>query len=186
MTDVEEVSGVRERTPLVLVVDDYLDAQAAYGLWLRRAGYRVAFASSGEQAVAQVKILYPDAVIMDLCLRGSSGWTATREIRKDPRLRRIPILAVSGHAEPELETLAYEAGCDMFVTKTCPVETILSMVHGLIARSAVVLAAAESAAPSAGSAPTVPGEEWPAASPHATEPEARGASTRDVPAHPIG
>lgn len=131
----ESVRGVRERTPLVLVADDYPDAQWAYGLWLRRAGYRVAFASSGEETVALAKALQPDAVIMDLCLRGSAGSAATREIRADPDVGDVPILAVSGYAGPEYERLAYECGCDLFVTKTCPVETLQSIVHGLIART---------------------------------------------------
>jgi two-component system cell cycle response regulator DivK len=131
----ENVSGVRERTPLVLVADDYPDAQWAYGLWLRRAGYRVAFASSGEEAVMLARELRPDAVIMDLCLRGSDGSAATRQIRADPRVGNVPILAVSGYAGPEFETLAYDCGCDLFVTKTCPIETLQSIVHELIART---------------------------------------------------
>ena len=134
----ENVTGVRERTPLVLVADDYPDAQWAYGLWLRRAGYRVAFASSGEEAVIHVKALHPDAVIMDLCLRGSDGAAATRAIRADPAVADVPIVAVSGYAGSDYERLAYECGCDLFVTKTCPVETLQSIVHGLIAKTEVL------------------------------------------------
>ena len=134
----EDVSGVRRRAPLVLVADDYPDAQWAYGLWLRRAGYRVAFASSGEEAVMLARELRPDAVIMDLCLRGSDGSAATRQIRAAPGGADVPILAVTGYAGPEYETLAYECGCDIFVTKTCPVETLQSIVHGLIARTEVL------------------------------------------------
>jgi|HubBroStandDraft_6_1064221.scaffolds.fasta_scaffold1450379_1 CheY-like chemotaxis protein len=138
--DGDRISGVGERLPLVLVVDDYADAQWAYGVWLRRAGYRVAFASSGEEALAQARQLQPDAVIMDLCLRGTDGWTAIRDLRADPRLEDVAILAVSGYAEPQHERLAYECGCDLFVTKSCPVETLASIVHGLLAKSAVMVA----------------------------------------------
>jgi two-component system cell cycle response regulator DivK len=134
----ESLAGARARAPLVLVADDYPDAQWAYGLWLRRAGYRVAFASSGEEAVMLARELHPDAVIMDLCLRGSDGSTATREIRADPAMGDIPVVAVTGYAGSEYERLAYDCGCDLFVTKTCPVETLQSILHGLIARTEVL------------------------------------------------
>jgi CheY-like chemotaxis protein len=127
-------SLVRERSPLVLVVDDYPDAQSMYGFRLRQAGYRVAFASSGEDAIAMVHDLHPDAVVMDLCLKGKDGWTATRELRADPETKHVPIVAVSGHALPEHEQLAYECGCDLFVAKPCLPETLLSIVRGLIAK----------------------------------------------------
>ena len=136
----EDVSGVRGRAPLVLIVDDYPDAQCAYGLCMRRAGYRVAFASSGEEAVAKARSLHPEAVIMDLFLRGSDGWTATSVIRSDPSLEDVCVVAMSGSSEPKVERLAYECGCDLFVSKACPVEALLSILHGLIAKTEVTVA----------------------------------------------
>ena len=123
-----------EREPLVLVVDDYPDAQSMYGFRLRHAGYRVAFASSGDDAVTLARELRPDAIVMDLCLRGKDGWTATRELRADPTTCDFPIVAVSGHALPEHQRRAYECGCDLFVAKPCLPETLLSIVRGLIAK----------------------------------------------------
>jgi two-component system cell cycle response regulator DivK len=148
--------GATGRGPLVLVVDDYPDAQSVYGLLLRREGYRVAFAASGDEAVVRARQLLPDAVVMDLCLRGKDGLEATRELRGDARLERIPVVGVSGHDTVEREARAYAAGCDMFVTKACPIETLLSIVHGLIARSSVMRVAAAVDADSRAS--TVPSE----------------------------
>ena len=142
MGDTIEAFPSRERAPLILVVDDYPDAQMMYGLRLRQAGYRVAFAESGEDAVALTRELHPDAVVMDLSLKGKDGWTATRELREDPTTRSVPIVAVSGHALPEHEQLAYECGCDLFIAKPCLPETLLGIVRGLIARAAPRLALA--------------------------------------------
>jgi CheY-like chemotaxis protein len=139
----EDVSGIRERAPgaaqppLVLIVEDRPDVQCTYGLCVRRAGYRVAFASSGEEATAKARALHPEAMIMDLFLRGSDGWAAARAIRDDPSLDGVCILAISGAAEPKIERLAYESGCDLFVSKACPIEGLLSILHGLIARKEV-------------------------------------------------
>ena len=112
--------------PLVLIVDDYADAQAMYGLRLRQAGYRVAFAASGEDAVAMATDLGPSVVVMDLCLPGKDGWAATRELKAV--LPQLPIIAVSGHVTTELVNLAYEAGCDVFLPKPCLPDTLLAQV----------------------------------------------------------
>ncbi len=140
MNDEHRTSLVRERPPLVLLVDDYPDAQSMYGFRLRQAGYRVAFASTGDDAVTMARDLVPDAIVMDLCLQGRDGWTATRELRADPITRGVPIVAVSGHALPEHEKLAYECGCDLFVAKPCLPETLLSIIRGLIAKTSLATA----------------------------------------------
>jgi two-component system OmpR family response regulator len=137
---ISAVGALPGQGALVLVADGYPDAQWEYGVRLRRAGFRVAFASSGEEALAQARLLRPDAVIIDLALRGTDGWTAIRDIRSDIRLDDVRILALSERAEPRHERFAYECGCDLFVTKTCPVETLLSVLHGLLAKPEGVFA----------------------------------------------
>jgi CheY-like chemotaxis protein len=124
--------------PLVLVADDYLDIRSMYGARLRRAGYRVAFASSGDAAVALARELRPSAIVMDLCLEGKDGWTATSELRADPQTRNVPIVVVSGHMLPEHQQRAYACGCDLFVPKPCLPDTLLSVVRGLLAERGAV------------------------------------------------
>jgi two-component system cell cycle response regulator DivK len=115
-----------DAAPLVLIVDDYADAQAMYGLRLRQAGYRVAFAASGEDAVTMATELAPSVVVMDLCLPGKDGWAATRELKAVAPA--LPIIAVSGHVTSEFVNLAYEAGCDVFLPKPCLPDTLLAQV----------------------------------------------------------
>src|SRR4051794_40191720 len=88
--------------PLILIVDDYADAQAMYGLRLRQAGYRVAFAASGDDALALATELAPAVVVMDLCLPEKDGWTATRELKTNESTAHVPVIAVSGHVTNEL------------------------------------------------------------------------------------
>ncbi len=120
----------RPEGPLVLIVDDYADAQAMYGLRLRQAGYRVAFAASGEDAVRIASELSPAVVVMDLCLPGKDGWAATRELKASAP--HLPIIAVSGHVTSEFVNLAFEAGCDVFLPKPCMPDTLLAQVARFI------------------------------------------------------
>jgi CheY-like chemotaxis protein len=134
----------REGAPLVLVVEDYADARLMYGMRLRQAGYRVAFATSGEDAVLLTRELRPDAVVMDLGLEGRDGWWATRELRSHAETSKVPIVAVSGHALPEHEKLAYDCGVDLFVAKPCLPETLLNILRGVIAKARFCARLAES------------------------------------------
>ena len=121
--------------PLVLVVDDYPDALAMYGLRLRQAGFSVAFACEEEEAVEKARTLHPVVVVMDLALRAGDGWSATRSIRADTAMKGMPIIAVSAHVTPEYISAAYDAGCDLFVPKPCTPDALVAHVKRLAASS---------------------------------------------------
>jgi CheY-like chemotaxis protein len=103
--------------PLVLVADDSDDVREAHVELLRDAGYRVAIACDGDEAVAQALALRPDVILMDLQMPGLDGWEATRRIRADLRTHHIPIIAFSGHGLRRYLDRSYDAGCSAFVEK---------------------------------------------------------------------
>lgn len=105
--------------PLVLVVDDFRDGREMYAEYLSHAGFRVAEAEDGEEAVAKAQLLLPDVVLMDLSLPGMDGWEATRILKADPRTRHIRVIALTAHALASYAESAIAAGCDGVVTKPC-------------------------------------------------------------------
>jgi two-component system cell cycle response regulator DivK len=108
-----------QNAPLILVVDDYQDAREMYAEYLQFSGFRVAEAKNGNEAVEQAFALKPDLILMDLSLPGMDGWEATRRLKADESTRRIPIVALTGHALAGASEGARKAGCDSFVTKPC-------------------------------------------------------------------
>ena len=108
-----------EHGPLILVVDDYQDAREMYAEYLQYSGFRVAEAKNGNEAVAQARSLKPDLILMDLSLPGMDGWEATRVLKADEATKKIPIVALTGHALAGASEGARRAGCDSFVTKPC-------------------------------------------------------------------
>jgi CheY-like chemotaxis protein len=108
-----------EHGPLILVVDDYQDAREMYAEYLQYSGFRVAEAKNGNEAVAQARSLKPDLILMDLSLPGMDGWEATRVLKADEATKKIPIVALTGHALAGASEGARKAGCDSFVTKPC-------------------------------------------------------------------
>jgi two-component system, cell cycle response regulator DivK len=114
--------------PLVLVVDDYRDARELYIESLLVAGYRVAEASDGHQAVERARALLPDVVLMDLSLPGKDGWQATRELKADPATRHIQVIALTGHGHIAAQAAAADAGCDAFLMKPCLPDALVAEV----------------------------------------------------------
>ena len=118
--------------PLVLVVDDYQDAREMYSEYLEFAGYRVAEAKNGQEALDQAFALTPDIILMDLSLPVMDGWEATRRLKKDARTKHIPVVALTGHALEGHSEGAKQAGCDAFLPKPCLPDELVAEIRKIL------------------------------------------------------
>ena len=103
--------------PLVLIVEDHDDTRSLYKYVLELHGYEVAEANQGEDAIRLAKELHPDLVLMDTNLPEVDGLTATLRMRQEASLHDLPIIFISGHAQPELRAAALAAGGDDYLVK---------------------------------------------------------------------
>ncbi|HSJ99862.1 MAG TPA: ATP-binding protein [Kofleriaceae bacterium] len=97
----EEAAGPRPREAPVarvtLVVDDNPATQAAIGAVLTQAGYAVVHVADGAEALAYLhREPLPALIILDLTMPVMSGWELLAERARDPALRSIPVLVMSG------------------------------------------------------------------------------------------
>ena len=120
-------------SPLVLLVDDYADNRAMYARYLVHAGFRVDEATNGVEALDKAGALQPDLIVMDLSLPVMDGWEATRRLKANPQTRRIPVLALTGHALGDHEREASAAGCDGYITKPCLPEDLTARIQDMLA-----------------------------------------------------
>lgn len=122
---------------LVLLADDSEDVLDAHGEILADAGYRVAYARDGREAVARAIELRPDVILMDLQMPGLDGWEATRQIRADLRTHYIPIIALTSHGLRRYADRSFDAGCTSFLQKPCRSgEALVDEVRRALARRA--------------------------------------------------
>ena len=121
-----------QKSPLILVVDDYQDAREMYAEYLQFSGFRVAEAKNGNEAVEKAFALKPDLILMDLSLPGMDGWEATRRLKADDATRHIPVVALTGHALAGASEGAKKAGCDSFVTKPCLPDDLVVEVRRML------------------------------------------------------
>lgn len=103
--------------PLILVVDDNLDAREMYAMYLQYEGFRVIEAANGYEAVEQTRTQLPALVLMDASMPRMDGWDAVRELKADERTRTIPVLMLTGHAYDEHRMKAASIGADGFLAK---------------------------------------------------------------------
>jgi CheY-like chemotaxis protein len=101
----------------ILIVDDDAAAQRLYRTYLTSEGHEVECASSGLEGVEASERSSFDAVVMDLNMPGLDGWMAMSLIRA--RRPQLPILILTGDANPDLEQRAQTAGAASFLIKPC-------------------------------------------------------------------
>ena len=121
----------RERK-LFLVVEDFEDSRFMMRRLLEMAGYNVLEATDGEEAIRLAVDKRPALILMDLSLPKLDGLEATRQIRQQRGLKRVPIVAVSAHDSPESRTEALAAGCDEFVTKPIDFDRLNQLLQDFI------------------------------------------------------
>ncbi len=117
----------------VLLVEDTEDNRQMMRRLLEMSGFRVVEALNGREAVELALEVKPQIILMDLSLPFVDGISATRQIRSEPELRGVPIVAVSAHDTADFHSLALDAGCNAYVTKPVHYPELEELVNHLLA-----------------------------------------------------
>jgi two-component system, cell cycle response regulator DivK len=115
--------------PTVLVVDDDADTRLIYSEYLRAHGWLAFTAADGRIALDKIEELRPDAIMLDLAMPRVDGWTVLKRLRESSWTADVPVVVVT--ASMSARDLAFQAGCDAFLVKPCPPETLLLQLGGL-------------------------------------------------------
>lgn len=123
-------------TKRILAVEDQEDLRGVLRDLLTGSGYEMLEAADGVTGVAKAAADEPDLTLMDIQMPVMDGYEATRQIKADPDLRAIPIIAVSSFAMKGDEDKARAAGCDHYVTKPYSPMQLLRVVRGILGQTA--------------------------------------------------
>jgi CheY-like chemotaxis protein len=118
---------------MVLIVDDHPINLKLASEVLLASDYEVVVAADAEQAQQLLTTLVPDLILMDIALPGMDGLSLTRIIKKDARLRHVPVVALTAYAMRGDELKASDAGCDAYITKPIDTRSLVEQVSALIA-----------------------------------------------------
>ena len=113
----------------ILVVEDQEDNRRIVRDLLASVGYSTLEAEDGEAGVAKAAAERPDLILMDIQLPFLDGYEATRRIKADPELRKIPVIVVTSYALSGDEEKARAAGCDAYITKPYSPRQLLATIR---------------------------------------------------------
>ena len=103
--------------PLILIVDDNLDAREMYGMYLQHEGFRWAEAVNGQDAITQTQLEKPSLILMDATMPRMDGWEAVKILKRDQVTKDIPLIMLTAHAFQEHRDRAAQVGADGFLAK---------------------------------------------------------------------
>jgi len=117
----------------ILVVDDEPDILQVAVFRLKKAGYDVAQAVNGREAIDSIKALRPDLVLLDLRLPEISGFEVCRIIKSDNELRNIPVIIFTASVNG-LEEKMKEMGADAYLPKPFEPDQLLEKIKSIIGK----------------------------------------------------
>jgi len=122
----------------ILVVEDNQVNQKVVTTVLRKRGYTIDLAKDGTEALAKLEnSAVFDLILMDVQMPVLDGLEATRLIRKDPRWKGLPIVAMTAHAMSGDMERCLEAGMNGYISKPVHPSQLLETVDGYLHRSLV-------------------------------------------------
>lgn len=136
----EALSQGNRRPPLftgrrILIVEDDVRNIFALSKILEAQGAHLEIARSGSEALSllEAQMNSPETelhlVLMDVMMPEMDGLTATREIRKNPAWRELPVITITAKAMRDDREQCLEAGANDYISKPLDVEKLLSLVH---------------------------------------------------------
>jgi len=122
--------------PTVLLVDDETDLLMTLSFKLRREGFEIRTAETGQQALERAfQAPIPALIVLDWMLPDMNGVELCSRLRQDPRTGRVPILMLTARGEENDRVHGLEAGADDYVVKPYSVRELVLRIRSLLRRA---------------------------------------------------
>ena len=122
----------------ILVVEDEIAIRDMLVFNLGRAGYEVFPVGSGNEARSSIADKHPDVVLMDWMLPDVSGLELTRQLKRDPDTREIPIIMLTARVQEDDRVAGLEGGADDYVTKPFSARELLARIKAVMRRGSAL------------------------------------------------
>jgi CheY-like chemotaxis protein len=120
--DEDRVDGAKT----VLVIDDEADARELLQRYLRKDGFDVVSAETGEEGLRLARAIQPDVITLDVMMPGVDGWSVLSTLKADPELADVPVVMVTIVDD---KNLGYALGASEYLTKPINRERLVSVLH---------------------------------------------------------
>ena len=119
----------------ILIVDDEKDILEFLGYNLRKEGYEVSEAKTGDEALQLVKKNTPDLIILDVMMPGIDGIETCQRMREITKLKDTLIIFLTARNEDFSQIAGLDAGADDYVSKPIKPKVLLSRIKAIFRRN---------------------------------------------------
>ena len=119
-------------SPLILLAEDNNANVRTFTSYLDAKGYRMLIASDGQQAIALTKAHKPDLILMDVQMPVMDGLEAIKQIRLDPDVADIPIIALTALAMTGDRERCLEAGANEYLQKPLKLKQLTTSIQQIL------------------------------------------------------
>ncbi len=116
----------------ILVVDDEIELVKAIQIRLDQAGYEVLAAHDGKEGLEKARKEKPDLIILDLMLPKLPGTEVCKEIRKDEKIGKIPIIMLTAKDSDADRVIGKVIGANYYMIKPFDAEGLLDLIKKYI------------------------------------------------------
>ena len=119
-------------TKRVLIIDDEPSIVISLEFLLKRAGLEVQVARDGEEGLAKLRELRPDAVVLDVMMPKLDGFEVLKAVRADPAIADIPVLMLTAKAREAEQQRGLTLGANAYMAKPFSTHELVDQVMALI------------------------------------------------------
>jgi len=101
----------------ILAVDDEKHIVRLVEVNLQRAGFEVATAYDGREALEKVKQDPPDLIVLDVMMPQLDGFSVLKALKQDPATKHIPVIMLTAKAQDADVFRGWQSGVDSYLTK---------------------------------------------------------------------
>jgi two-component system cell cycle response regulator DivK len=126
----EEVGQLPPKT--ILNVEDNEENRRLVKRLLQFQGYNVLEAENAKKALELLETNIPDLILLDINMPDEDGYSLTMKLKMNPKLGKVPIVAITANALKGDRERTFQAGCDGYIEKPIDIETFLDTMNQFI------------------------------------------------------
>ncbi|XOV86114.1 MAG: Hpt domain-containing protein [Pseudomonadota bacterium] len=119
----------------VMIVDDSVTVRKVTSRLMERQGWEVITAKDGVDAMNQLQDVYPDIVLLDIEMPRMDGFEVLRAVRRDERLKDLPIIMITSRTGEKHQQQALELGVNRYLGKPFQEVNLLSTIDEVLAET---------------------------------------------------
>ncbi len=116
----------------MLIVDDEPNIVLSLEFLMKKAGYSVATAADGEDALEQIKHAIPDLVLLDINIPKGNGYEVCQAIRANPDCKEVRVVMLTAKGRDIEREKGLAVGADDYITKPFSTQEVVDLVHRLL------------------------------------------------------